>query len=212
MSRSRAPRSPSGRHNNEDLLIWACFTAGGEHLWLDVEDIFHKAYELAPNRMSWRTRGDIADKLKCAKALQAIEHPTKSQHAGLLLRRGEYKRKLSVKGLDWCEQHRKMLERLYGSAQVPAASTQDTSRTIRHLESSETFKRFRAKSVLVCERWELAEALSCMVDSDLSVWIARLDRLMAAAKANSRRDVIDFVEASRLLVEKFFDTRDSIDQ
>jgi len=51
-----------------------------------------------------------------------------------------------------------------------------------------------------------------MVDSDLSVWIARLDRLMAAAKANSRRDVIDFVEASRLLVEKFFDTRDSVDQ
>lgn len=190
--------------------MWACFAAGGEDHWLDVEDIFHKAYELAPSRMSWRTREDIADKLKCAKALQAIEHPTKSQHSGLLLRRGEYKRKLSVKGRDWCEQHRKMLERLYGSAQVPAASTQDASRTIRHLESSEVFKRFRTKTELVCERWELAESLNCMVDSDLPVWIARLDRLTAAAKANSRRDVVDFVNAARLLVEKYFDAGDLV--
>lgn len=208
MSRSSTPRSPSGRHNNEDLLIWACFAAGGADRWLDVEDIFYKAYELAPSRMSWRTRGHIADKLKCAKALQAIEHPTKSQHSGLLLRRGEYKRKLSVKGLDWCEQHRKILERLYGSAQVPAASTQDASRTIRHLESSEVFKRYRAKSVLECERWELAEALSCMVDSDASIWLARLDRLTSAAKANSRRDVIEFVDSARELVQKFFDRGD----
>lgn len=206
MSRSSAPRSPSSRHNNEDLLIWACFAAGGEEHWLDVEEIFYKAYELAPSRMSWRTRQDIADKLKCAKALQAIEHPTKSQHSGLLLRRGEYKRKLSVKGRDWCEQHRLILERLYGSAQVPAASTQDASRTIRHLESSDVFKRFQTKSTLNCERWELAEALSCMVDSDASIWIARLDRLMAAAKANSRRDVVDFVGSARQLVHGYFDT------
>jgi hypothetical protein len=205
MSKSRAPRSPSTRHNNEDLLIWACFAAGGENRWLDIEDIFFKAFELAPSRMSWRTREDVADKLKCAKALQAIEHPRKSQHSGFLLRRGEYKRKLSVKGRDWCEEHRMMLERLYGSAQVPAASTQDASRTIRHLESSEVFKRFQSKSVLECERWELAEALSCMVDSDVSIWIARLDRLTAAAKANSRRDVTSFVVAARQLVDEYFD-------
>jgi hypothetical protein len=206
MSKSRTPRSPSVRHNNEDLLIWACFAAGGEHQWLDIEDIFYKAYELAPSRIGWRTRGEVADKLKCAKALQAIEHPTKSQHSGLLLRRGEYKRKLSVKGRDWCGQHRNILERLYGSAQVPAASTQDASRTIRQLESSEVFKRYRAQAVLHCERWELAEALSCMVDSDASIWAARLDRLTAAAEANSRRDVIEFVESARRLVEEYFDT------
>jgi hypothetical protein len=212
MSKPGSPKAPSSRHNNEDLLVWACFAAGGENRWLDIEEIFYKAYELAPSRMGWRTREDLADKLKCAKALQAIEHPTKSQHPGFLLRRGEYKRKLSVAGRDWCERHRKILERLYGSAQVPAAGTQDASRTIRHLEASEVFHRYRRESALKCERWELAEALNCMVDSDVSIWVARLDRLEAAARANSRQDVADFVKVARQTMNRYFDEGSGVGQ
>jgi hypothetical protein len=205
MTKTRIARAPSKNHNNEDLLIWACFSAGGQHRWMDIEEIFLMAYQLAPSRLGWRTADHIADKLKCAKALQAIEHPTKSKHAGLLLRRGEYVRKLSVKGVEWCRRYETVLSSLYGLRQVPAANTQDSSRTIRQVETSEAFKRFVAAGKLKVERWELAEALGCMSDSAQSVWMARLDRLEAAALANSRRDVSRFVTAARETTDTYFD-------
>jgi len=81
-------RAPSGNHNNDDLLVWALHLLGGAERWVDVEELYLKAFELAPARLSWRTRPDLPDYKKCAKALQAVESPKGSNHHGLLAKNG----------------------------------------------------------------------------------------------------------------------------
>ena len=63
-------RPPSEQHNNADLIVWALHLCGGAERWVDVEELYLKAFELAPARLSWRTREDLPDYKKCAKALQ----------------------------------------------------------------------------------------------------------------------------------------------
>ena len=73
MSDNEAIKPPSITHNNSDLTVYACYLAGGYERWLDVEELYLKMFELAPNRLGWRTRSDLPDYKKCAKALQELE-------------------------------------------------------------------------------------------------------------------------------------------
>lgn len=71
----RAVKAPSGTHNNSDLLVWACYQCGGFDRWIEVEELYLNAFELALARLAWRTRGNLPDYKKCAKALQELEGP-----------------------------------------------------------------------------------------------------------------------------------------
>lgn len=64
---------PSFDANNNDLLVWSLFLLDGAEKWVDVENIYLKAFELGPARLSWRTRADIPDYKKVSKALQSVE-------------------------------------------------------------------------------------------------------------------------------------------
>ena len=89
-------KPPSMNANNQDLFVWSLFLLNGGSEWVDVEDIYLKSFELAPERLSWRTRRDIPDYKKCAKALQSVEAPGKN-HEGMLVKKSEHERKLSTK-------------------------------------------------------------------------------------------------------------------
>lgn len=194
-------KAPSSSHNNADLLVWATYLLGGHERWVDVEEMYLKAFELAPARLSWRTRSDIPDYKKCAKALQELEDTKRSEHLGLLVKQGSYLRKLTDSGYRWCEMYQTTLSKLYSGGFVPSAVTQEAGRAIRDLEKSEVFLSFQQLGRLECDLWELAEAMRCMVDSSPSVWAARLDSVAIAAIANGRQDILEFVEASRKFVE-----------
>ena len=197
----REVKAPSSSHNNADLLVWATFILGGHEQWVDVEEMYLKAFELAPARLSWRTRSDIPDYKKCAKALQELEDAKRSEHLGLLAKQGSYLRKLTDDGYRWCKTYQTTLSKLYSGGFVPSAVTQEAGRAIRDLEKAEVFHRFQQLGRLDCDLWELAEVMRCMVDSSLVVWAARLDSIAIAATANGRQDILEFVEASRTYVE-----------
>jgi len=193
MSATRPVKSPSSSHNNADLLVWACFIAGGYERWLDVEELYLKAFALGSNRLSWRTRPDLADYKKCAKALQELEDEKRSDHLGLFLKQGKYQRKLSNDGLKWCQQYGSILTKLYTGSVVPSAVTQEPHKMIRILEKTEAFQHFQRSGDVSTELWQLAESLQCMVDSVQAIWTSRLDALSSYAGTNGRVDVERFV-------------------
>lgn len=194
---SRPVKPPSSTHNNADLLVWACYTAGGFERWLDVEELYLKAFELGPLRLSWRTRPDIPDYKKCAKALQELEDPKRSDHLGLFLRNGRYFRKLSDAGMNWCTSHAALLERLYGGGQVLPQLTSDSSRIVSQIEKSEAFKQFKSSKIAFTETWLIAEAIQCLPDSSPSVWSASFDRVQAAGVVCNRDDICEFIREAR---------------
>ena len=200
MSANRSVKAPSSEHNNADLLVWACFSAGGYERWIDVEDLYLKAFELGPTRLGWRTRPDLPDYKKCAKALQEVEDPKRSDHLGLFLKQGRYTRKLSDDGLKWCESYKSLLEGLYGGGFVPSQSGSEMARVIGNVENSDAFQAHERDGLLDVQLWELADALQCLPSSSFDVWMARLDRLRLAATMNGRQDILKFVEAVRTRV------------
>jgi hypothetical protein len=46
---------------NADIFLWALFELGGSDKFDDVEAVFLKAFELAPQRLSLRTNTQIPD-------------------------------------------------------------------------------------------------------------------------------------------------------
>lgn len=194
---SRPVKPPSENHNNADLLVWACYSAGGFTRWLDVEDLYLRAFELGPQRLAWRTRPDLPDYKKCAKALQELEDPKRSDHLGLFLKNGRYMRKLSDAGLAWCNTYSNLLERLYGGGQVLPQITSDSARLVAHVERSEAFKHFKSGGIASIETWLVAEAIQCLPDSSLHVWSAGLDRIQAAGTVCKREDICEFVTQAR---------------
>jgi hypothetical protein len=198
----KAAKPPSANHNNVDLLVWACYKAGGFEKWIDVEELYLKAFELGPARLSWRTRPDLPDYKKCAKALQELEDPKRSDHLGLFLKNGRYLRKLSDSGLAWCTTNATLLEKLYGSGQVRPQLNSETSRIVALVERSMAFRHFETTGIEGLEIWMIAEAIQCLPDSSPAVWAASFDRVQAAGVACGREAVGDFVRSARAFVAK----------
>ena len=211
MMNGEAIKPPSVVHNNSDLSVYACYLAGGYERWLDVEELYLKAFELAPARLSWRTRPDLPDYKKCNRIFE-VSDPTRGKNLQrLILKRGKYQCKLSDEGYAWCLQYASILQSLYKGGVVPTAAVQEASRVIRNLEKTEAFKKFIKTGKIESPRWELAEAFQCIVDSDEVVWIGRFDQMIVLAENNGREDVLQFVGLARQRVLKDADGENSND-
>ena len=200
MNNNEAIAPPSITHNNSDLTVYACYLAGGYERWLDVEELYLKAFELAPARLSWRTRPDLPDYKKCNRIFE-VSDPTRGKHLQrLVLKQGKYMCKLSEEGYAWCIKYESVLQSLYKGGVVPSAAVQEASRLIRYVENTDGFKKFRLSGAVEAPLWELAETFQCMVDSEESVWIGRFDQLLVFAEKNRRDDIKKFVQLARVKV------------
>jgi len=191
-------RPPTDQHTNADLIVWALHLCGGAERWVDVEELYLKAFELAPARLSWRTREDLPDYKKCAKALQEVEDPKSGKHLPVFMKQGPYERRLTADGLSWCEAHLEHLSRLYSSTDVvPSASPQDDARRLKALTGSAAFLDWQETGQLSSTRWELAEAFRCRANSPDATWHARLDEHAASARRNGHQDAERFIDLVR---------------
>lgn len=193
---------PSEQHNNTDLMVWSLHVLDGSTKWTDVEVLYLKAFELAPIRLAWRTREDLPDYKKCAKALQEVEDPKRSRYVGFFEKRGKYQRQLTQAGLRWCEQHTDHLARLYGGGTVPNAAIQDGGRRLRQVVKSEPFNRWLRDRTIESPLWQIAEIFRCLPDSSMTVWNARLNEYLSSARKNSHTNAVEFIAAVRTLVEE----------
>lgn len=195
MSQTGVTPPPAAEPNNQDLLVWALYTLGGSSEWVDVEDVFLRCFELAPARLGWRTRPDLPDYKKCAKALQSVEAQS---HVGLLAKMGQYQRRLSSRGTAWCEQHRSQLEDLYGGgSHVEPPSSSGDARLVRRIRQHPVFEDWAQSGELRAAEWDLADLLQCSTASGSTIWDQRLDELEAAANRSADPEVHALAQAIR---------------
>lgn len=190
--------APSYELNNPDVLIWACHLLGGSSKLVDVEDIYYKAFELAPKRFGWRTRPDIPNFKKANQALIEIELRS---HQGLLQKMGPNSRRLTPEGVAWVEKYSDILASLYGDpGQVAVANNSDVARMVREMKQSEVWTLWRGGKVL--NMTYLGHILNCSKASAQSVWIDRLADLDQAARLASDEEVAKFAIEARQAFEK----------
>lgn len=163
---------PSGTPNNQDVFVWALYLLGGADMEIDVEAIYLKAFELAPARLSWRTRADIPDYKKTSKALQSVEAVS---HVGLVHKTNALARKLTSAGARWVESNRAIFETVYGGRAVAASRTSASEKFRTTFKSSSVFEKIR--SGVEVNRLELAEALECSPSSPQPIWLSRIEQL-----------------------------------
>lgn len=184
---------PSIEANNTDVFIWALYLLGGASKQVDVEEIYLKAFELAPARMGWRTRPDLPNFKKTAKALQEIEAKS---HVGLLQKLGANYRRLTPEGVKWVETYKEILSSTYSSAdRVAAPKNADVSRRERELKSSQVWEFWRAGNPLTLEL--LALALQCSKSSSQAIWQDRLSDLDLVASYSQDQEIKNFAALAR---------------
>lgn len=189
---------PSREPNNADVFVWALATLGGESINVDIEAIYLKAFEIAPLRLGWRTRPDLPNFKKVAKALQEAEARS---HVGLLLKVDPNTRRLSPAGVEWVSRHRAFLERTYGAAATPLqpAKNSEFSRQRRQLQQSDAWSLWLSGREV--SRALLAVALECSPFSAPSVWEDRFADLHAIARATSDDELKRFADDARKIYE-----------
>lgn len=195
-------RPPAISHNNPDLIVWALYLAGGAGNWVDVEELYLKAFELAPGRLSWRTRQDIPDYKKCAKALQEIEDSNKTRYLPVFIKNGAYERRLAASGAKWCDLYRERLAALYGGGSVPASPRQVENRRTRELKTSALFEQWESGDFIAPSRIQVADLLECSPGSEKKVFDLRLDQALEDARVLDDSTTARFVEWLRTSLEE----------
>ena len=198
----RVARPAVKTHNNPDLLLWAFYLLNAADRWVDVEEAYLKAFELAPARLSWRTRPELPHFHKCASALHAIENKTSSDHLGLIVKNGPHERRLTVDGVRWCEEHQTLLSDLYSDGIVPSATNQDDARRIRLIKQSAAYTAWALESEITCSIGQLADAFRCLANSPPGTWQSRFDEYTLAAERNGETNLLAFIETARNRVEE----------
>lgn len=178
---------------NHEVFLWALSQLGGIHGFVDVEHVFVKCFEVAPQRFSWRTRSDLPDYKKCAKALRDAE----AKRPKLLVKTGDsFGRQFTVEGQAWLEAHKARLNtRIGGVDVVQEPRSRHRARLIAEVERSTVFQEWAASRTVVSEKWRMAELLKCSPDSQKVIWNDRLQILRAAARAAGKNDLLQFLEA-----------------
>lgn len=190
--------APSHEPNNADIFMWACYLLGGTSKLVDVEDVYFKAFELAPKRFGWRTRPDIPNFKKTNKALIEVESRS---HQGLLQKMGPNARRFTPEGVAWVEKYSDILASLYGEpGQVAVANNSDVARMVREMKQTEVWNLWRGGKVL--NLTYLGHVLNCSKASAESVWIDRLADLDQAARLSSDEEVAKFAIEARKAFEK----------
>ena len=188
---------PSESPNNQDALVFALYLLGGADKDVDVEDMFLKCHELAPARLSWRTRPDLPDYKKVSKALQSVEAST---HVGLFHHTNQYARRLTLDGNRWVETYISILERVYSKAPVQASKNTNMHERKRHeIKNSQVWVLFKESPADIGIE-DFASVLQCSAASSQTTWASRVHDVKRAADVLQDQELMQFAQLVELRV------------
>lgn len=188
---------PSSAPNNQDALVYSLYLLGGADQDIDVELMFLKCHELAPARLSWRTRPDLPDYKKVSKALQSVEAST---HIGLFHHTNQYARRLTLDGVRWVETYIEILQQVYLSAPVQASKTTNMHERKRHeIKNSEVWKTFKANPSSLTKE-DFASVLQCSAASSETTWKSRVHDVKRASDVLQDDELMSFAQLIELAV------------
>jgi hypothetical protein len=186
-------RTAKATADNQDVFIWTLYQLGGSDRSVDVEEIFLRAFEIAPARFGWRTRPDIPDYKKIAKALQTVEADS---HVGLVRKVDRYTRRLTPEGAAWVADNYAVLERLYGGSSAVAAQANNAHAEIaRRVRDSRAFQTWHAGHTPALA--DAALAVDCSAASSDSLWARRCDEIVRAGQVLSDSELESFGNTMR---------------
>ena len=189
---------PSMEANNTDVFVWALYLLGGDQKQVDVEDIYLKTFEIAPARFGWRTRPDLPNFKKTAKALQEVEAKS---HVGLLQSLGANYRRLSQEGVAWVEAYKPILETNYGAITLVAApANSDTARAVKNLKANEIWESWITGAPLSLSM--VAVLLQVSKTTPRAIWADRFADLQALASRTNDAEIAKFASEARALYEQ----------
>lgn len=197
MSKPIRTDPPSNTPNNQDALVYSLYLLGGADQDVDVELMFLKCHELAPARLSWRTRPDLPDYKKVSKALQSVEAST---HNGLFHHTNQYARRLTLDGVRWVEAYIEILKQVYQSAPVQASKNTNMHERKRHeIKNGEVWKAFKANPSSLTKE-DFASVLQCSAASSETTWKSRVHDVKRAADVLQDEELMSFAQLIELVV------------
>ena len=168
-------RFSADRASNSELFVWALYLLGGSEHDVDVEDIYLKCFAIAPARLGWRTKPEIPDYKKTAKALQSVEAETEFIH-----KTHQYSRRLTSSGLTWINQNFDKLQANYESQKVKPAATNHFYQRSTFIKAHPIWKEFKNENSIDVLH-TLADSLECSPASPLQTWNGRFVELETMA-------------------------------
>jgi len=187
---------------NWEIFLWAVSQLGGSSAFIDIEAISLQCFEVAPARFGWRTRPELPDYKKCAKALQEAEARRPSM---LIKTRDSFGRQLTAEGQRWVDENAQRLSKiLVAGIPVPEPKSRPTSRMLAEIERSRPFLLWKENGVTPEEKWRMAEVLRCSPDSSSHTWADRLESARAVAYAAEKKTVLRFLDEVRAVHPEWF--------
>jgi len=183
-----ASRSTVG---NRDIIPYALYLLGGSGRYIDVEEIFVRCYEIAPQRFSWRTH-PLPNYKTASKALRDFEARFPN---ALMKTQDGLGRQLSTEGIEWVRGRLSNLEHVFGLPLGGMSRRRPSQRLLGEFAANPIVEKHLRGIRVEVTRYQAAEILLCAPDSPPEVWRERLETYRSASEAVGRSDLKGFLAA-----------------
>jgi hypothetical protein len=181
------------RIDNLDIIPFALYELGGAGQFLDVEDIFLRCFEVAPERFRWR-KHLIANYKTLSKALRDFE----GRHPDLLLKTEDgLSRQLSKEGIDWVNARLELFREVLSKPGANPPTRRREQKLLNEFASHRLVRAYEKGSLDDLHKYEVADLLLCAPDSPRAVWKERLETYRSAATAAGRPNLVEFLDYLR---------------
>jgi len=189
---------------NPDFVPFALYKLEAIGRFVDVEDIFVKCYEMAPERFGWR-KHPLPEIKKCSKALRDLE----KNSPGLTLKTPDgLARQLTAEGIRWVEAKSEIFADILSLRVENPPTRRPNQRLLNEFSSHPIMVAFKGGEEFVLTKHGVADLLLCSPDSPPDVWRERLETYRSSAENAKRRDVVSVLDHLFTAKPEWFGGRD----
>jgi hypothetical protein len=191
--------------DNPDIIPLAVYELGGVGQFIDVEDIFIRCWEIAPERFGWR-KHKLPNYKNLYHALQHFE----AQNPEILLKTPDgLGRQLSAEGVKWVRDRAPLLRKFIERPVANPPTRRPVQRQLNELAEHPLSRAFMNGALGQLQKHEVADLLVCSPDSPPAVWRERLETYRSAATESKREDLVRILEHIRNERPEWFELKSS---